>query len=400
MSPKINFSRIVIIVIILSLVLIYPLLWMRMLADPVQYTGADFIAFYAAGRIADNEGAEQAYDLSLQKKYQEEVVGRKIQPEETFPYIHPPFVIPLAQIAATPDYLDSFQRWAALMILLLIPGIFLLSAPVSDLFSRTDKLVFAVSLFLFFPVFQSILLGQDNAILLLGISILAWGIYKKADWAVGLGLAFATVRPHLALFILLPFVFQKHSVLKWFLLFASGLAAFSLAYAGISGLEGFLRILTVSGGGEGYRTNEENMINLIGLVRRILPSLTPVQIRTAGWLFYALAFLSLGFYFQRRSGNIAGREISLAAIVAVFFSPHSHAQDMILFIVPIVTLAAIPPRGKFLVPCRAALIPLGISLVLLFSYYSPLLKHSIPYALMAGLVWLIWRYRSDSSVPA
>lgn len=366
-----------------------------MLADPVQYTGADFIAFYTAGRIADNEGAGQSYNLNLQRKYQEEVVGRKIEPEETFPYIHPPFVIPLAQIAATTDYLESFQRWAALMILIFVPGILFLSAPVSGFFSLAQKAVFAASLFLFFPSFQSILFGQDSAVMFLGISIAAWGMFKKRDWGVGLGLALTAVRPHFTLFLLLPFVFRQRSVLKWFALFALALTAFSLLYAGVDGLTSFLRILTVSGSGEGYRTNEGNMINLIGLLRRVFPTLSADAIRVTGWACYGLALLLLSMYYCRKNES-AEKQISLAVIAAVFLSPHSHVQDMILFIAPIVTLETILLEKKFLAPGRAALIPLGISLVLLFSYCSPLLTSSIPYMLMFGLLWAIWRYQSNS----
>lgn len=391
-KPTINFSRIVTITIGISLALVYPLLWIKMLADPIQYTGADFIAFYAAGRIADNEGADHAYDLSLQQKYQEQVVMREIEPQETFPYIHPPFVIPLAQIAATSDYLNSFQRWAVMMILIFALGIPFLTASTAQYLSRSQNIFFSISLFLFLPIFQSILIGQDNAIIFLGISLLIWGILQKRDWAAGLGLALALVRPHFALFLLLPILSQKRSALKWFILFAFVLAVFSLLYADLSGLKGFFQILTVSGSGEGYRTNEENMINLIGLMRRIFPALSPFFVRTMGWGCYGIAFLFLGIY-SYISGNakILENQISLAAIATVFFSPHSHGQDMILFIIPVMAITLTMLERKTIASNHAALIPLGISLVLLFSYYSPLLTHSIPYVLMLTLLFSIWK---------
>ena len=67
MKINIDLSRTAITAISISLALVYPLLWLKMLADPTQHTGADFIAFYAAGRIANQEGPSHAYDLILQK---------------------------------------------------------------------------------------------------------------------------------------------------------------------------------------------------------------------------------------------------------------------------------------------------------------------------------------------
>jgi len=397
MKNQIDFLRIAIITIILSLAVTYPLLWLKMLADPVQYTGADFIAFYAAGRIADNEGAAQAYDLNLQKKYQEQVVMREIESRETFPYNHLPFVIPLAQIVTTPAYLASFQRWALLMVFIFAMSVPFLMALTGDFLSRTQKLIFAFSIFLFFPIFQSVLLGQDNAIIFLGLSMLVWGIFRKKDWAAGLGLALSTVRPHFALFLLLPFLFQRRAVLGWFVLLVFVLTIFSFVYAGFSGMNGFLRILIISGSGEGDRINEENMINLIGLVRRVFPSTSPHLERTAGWIFYGIAFLFLFIFYWQNKEAISGRELSLAAIAAFFFSPHSHAQDLILLILPIMTLILILLERKIVSPARAVLIPLTISFILLFSYYSPLLTHSVPYVLMTGLLFAIWKYQNESS---
>ncbi len=399
MFKKIDFSRIAIAAIILSLTLIYPLLWLKMLADPIQYTGADFIAFYAAGRIADNEGADQAYDLNLQKKYQEGVVGFDFELSEVNPFVHPPFIIPLTQLAATPNYLDSFQRWGLLMLFIFMAGIPFLVLSAGATLARNEKLIFAFGLVLFFPSFQSIILGQDNAVVFLGIALWMWGLFQKKDWAAALGLALTTARPHFALFLLLPFLFKRRAIFGWFIVFTFILVLISFACAGFGGVEGFFRILTVSGGGENFKINEENMINLIGLMRRAFPLLSANLVRASGWAFYAIAFLSLGIYYGRGNGSIE-KQISLAAIAAVFFSPHSHAQDMILFIIPIVVLIHTLLEKKSLAPNHAVLIPLSISLVLLFSYYSPMLTHSIPYALMIGLLFTIWKNQNNPPIPS
>jgi hypothetical protein len=103
-KSSIDFWRVFQIVSIFSLLLIYLFQWSRMVSTPSQRTGADFMAFYAAGQIANHEGASQVYQLPLQQKYQEEVVGYDSDLNEIIPFIHPPFVIPLSWMTVTTDY--------------------------------------------------------------------------------------------------------------------------------------------------------------------------------------------------------------------------------------------------------------------------------------------------------
>lgn len=386
MKTRIDLSRTTIIATIVSLALVYPLLWMKMLADPVQYTGADFIAFYAAGRIADNEGASRAYDLNLQQKYQQEVVMYDFELQNVNPFVHPPFVVPLTQLAVTADYIASFQRWALLMVVISALGTPFLTSLHDGSFTPSEKVFLTLGLLLFLPLFQSVILGQDNAIMFLGISIWMWGLFQKKDWAAGLGLALTTIRPHFALILLTPFLFKHRTILGWFIIFALALALISLAFTGFSGIESFLHVLTVSGSGENFKINEESMINFIGLVRRIFPGLLPAYVRKAGWALYILVLLSLCIYFGNKNRTIGGMEISLAAIAGIFFSPHSHVQDMLLFIIPITAMSILLLKKKIFRPNQVVLIPLLVSLILLFSNYSPPLLHSVPYLFMIGFL--------------
>ena len=89
-----NFRRVFIIVGIASLFLSYFGIWVRFINDPVERTGADFIHFYSAGRIAQSEGAAHVYDLLLQQEIQEQQVGFPLAPGQVLPYNHLPFLIP------------------------------------------------------------------------------------------------------------------------------------------------------------------------------------------------------------------------------------------------------------------------------------------------------------------
>lgn len=60
-----NLRRIFIIAGIISLAISYVGIWFRLINDPVERTGSDFIAFYSAGRITKSEGAPRVYDPIL-----------------------------------------------------------------------------------------------------------------------------------------------------------------------------------------------------------------------------------------------------------------------------------------------------------------------------------------------
>jgi len=72
--------RIFIIAGIVSLFVSYLGIWIRFINDPVERTGADFIHFYSAGRLAQSEGAAHVYDLLLQQKIEEQQVGFPLAP--------------------------------------------------------------------------------------------------------------------------------------------------------------------------------------------------------------------------------------------------------------------------------------------------------------------------------
>ena len=123
--------RIFIIAGIISLVVSYFGIWIRMIRNPVERTGSDFIAFYSAGRVAQNAGAAHVYDPNLQQNIQEEEVGFPLVPGQVLLYNHLPFLIPILQTSVSPNYVNSFYLWIFLLIALYIIGIFFLSRKVN-----------------------------------------------------------------------------------------------------------------------------------------------------------------------------------------------------------------------------------------------------------------------------
>jgi hypothetical protein len=216
-----------------------------------------------------------------------------------------------------------------------------------------------------------------------------FGMLTKKDWLAGLGLAGMTVRPHLALPLALPFLFRRRGVWWWFLIGASSLALFSLAYVGVDGIEGFFRVLLVSGRGENYQMNEERMFNTIGLLWRAIPDLSPLYVHGIGWGVYLAATTGLCVLWAK-TPLLDERHIGLAVILSLFSSPHSHIQDLVLLSIPIACLMLVLIRKKYLLSRDAVLLPLAASWVLLFSFFAEFLKYGVYYLFILFLLIALW----------
>src|SRR5258705_7998695 len=106
-----------------SLLLYFAFSWTSMLADPNQRTGSDFMGFYNFGRIYQTRGIQYIYDIQEQQKIEEQVVGH---PVSVIFYTHLPFIAPLAKFIVDENYVDSFKRWAVVLLLLNSVNIYLL----------------------------------------------------------------------------------------------------------------------------------------------------------------------------------------------------------------------------------------------------------------------------------
>jgi hypothetical protein len=272
---KINFRRVFLIAGLSSLVMIYLVLWMRMISNPAERTGADFIAFYSAGQIAQTEGAGHVYDPEVQKEVQETLVGFPLVPAQVLLYFHVPYIIPNLKTLFNHNYVISFICWDVLLLVFFITGLCFLGELQRQAGRRsTDIWVAGAGMVTFFPVFVSLMNGQDTAILFLGACLWLYGLGRSRDDLAGSGLALMTIRPQIALFLVIPFLFKKPKLFIWFCVGAGSLSALSLLILGMDGVRSFIKILGITAGGEWYGTNESAMVNLIGLLLRLVPGWT------------------------------------------------------------------------------------------------------------------------------
>jgi len=173
------------------------------------------------------------------------------------------------------------------------------------------------------------------------------------------------------------------------MMMAGGLVLASLLLVGSQGAMNFLEMLQLSAGGENYRINEEAMVNLIGMLNRLLPEAAGEAMRMAGWVGYGIgiAGLCLLWALQR---NVGDKHLGLAILLALFLAPHLHYHDLALLLIPLVCLMPSLSEKGWIRSQDAPLLPLWTSLFLLLGSLVPRFKFNLPLLVMLAMGVLLW----------
>jgi len=390
--PTSPLHRVFILTGIISLFVSYLGLWIRFINDPIERTGSDFIAFYSAGRVAQEQGYARVYDPLLQQAVQEEQVGFPLVKGQVLLYNHLPFLVPILGILVNDDYVNSFYRWALLLVALYIVSLIVLSKSLRDL-DVEQRTVWLTGLgaFLFLPLFFSLMNGQDTAILFLGMALWIYGLISKQETLSGLGLSLTLVRPHISLVLALPMLFSYRKVFMGYVLGSGLLAALSFLFVGVEGVQQYINILLISAGGEWHGMKEEAMFNLIGLLTRTLPMLGAENIRILGWIVYGMTILGLTFLWAERK-DLPANLIGLTVILTLFTVPHLHFHDLTLLLIPMYELVRLGNVKK----STAIVLPIAVSLLFLISNLSVFSQYTTPYLVMLALAYYPFYLRQQT----
>jgi len=373
-----------------SLIIVYVLSWVDVITDPSQRTASDFMAFYAAGRSALEHTLADAYDVAYTKANEEKVLGYRIADRDVNFLVHPPLVLPILWLIAHFEYVPAFYLWAS--FLLILCGLCAqMTVKLFKTVQGVNRLVLWCGTFLFFPLYISVVNGQTSAMLLLGVLLWYYGFTKNSNHIAGLGLALATISPQIALILAVPFLFSPayRKVWWWFCLGAGTLATISVAMVGIHGVQNYLHVLTLSASGEDYHTHESAMVNLIGLLKRMMPNLDSATIRTTGWIVSLLGLISL-CAISRRLSSPDDKFISLSVIVAIFATTHLHYHDLALLLVPMLIVIRKLAIAQNDLLGWATLLPIGISLLFALTYSVPQFTYLVIYLVELVLLVSPW----------
>jgi hypothetical protein len=359
--------------------------------------GVDYLHHYSAGYIFRYVSPERLYDLDLQRQIQESVAppGRV---ERYYIYNHTPLLSGILGWVTTKDYNASYFRWVFVLIVFHLTSLSLLLHLMRRFEWQTEEIwVLGISGLLFAPLFVAYLKGQDSTFLLLGVSLWTFGLLTARDRVAGLGLALAAIRPQVALVLAIPFLFKQRRVWWWFLAWGLILLAYCYLLVGVQGLEGFVQVLLFSGQGTGI--DVDKMITLMGAILRLFPNIDPGLFHIIGYGGYALAILFLCFLWAK-SRALEFKQVGLAILLSMVFSPHMHNHDLSLLLIPALGAATILALNQVWSRKYAVLLPLGASLILAVNDISYI--KTVVYLLMLVLALFLWFpgwFKSRKKVP-
>lgn len=399
---RLSIRRILTYVAILSLFMYYLLAWINMMGDLYERTGSDFIGFYSFGRISQEKGYPAIYKIEEQQRVEEQVVGHPVTP---IFYTHLPFIAPLARLLVTDDYIESFKRWAIILLFLNAINVYILVhlLDISRL-TRENLIILCLGTFLFDPTFSGFMNGQDTAFLLMGAALWAYGMFNKNFILSGLGLSLTTIRPQVALFLSIPFLFHHRKI---FWSFAAGASVLALISIGLLGVEGTIRFVESIRYIEGTVWREGHAVDMptiSGIIRRnfIVPHFVPVQ--SMVWLAYVLGIVGFSVLWWK-SPEIDEMRVGVLSLAAIFLAPYAHFHDLILLLVPIFCLLRIHQRSEMIRQDYLVVLPLVISWLSALGFAGTGdLKFPIIYSVMLVLGYLLIKAdklpRSFLSSPA
>jgi hypothetical protein len=392
---RITSWRLILFAGIAGLFVLYLAWWGRMILNPVERSGTDFIAFYAAGRVAQTHGLTSIYDIDYQREIEQEVVGFPLAEKQVLLYNHLPYLAPLLAWIVNQDYPGSFARWVLILLL-----VYVLSTRyfLRSLFDDRNDLYLPLffSALTFFPLFVSLLQGQDTAFLYAGIVLWYVGLLKKQNWVVAAGMAFITVRPHMAIALAVPLLLKQQRAWWRSLLLIAALAFISLAMLKGSGSLEFLNLLRISSQGQWFGMKPEAMLNLLGFLIRLV-DLDSNTASWISWVIYLMGIATLGFLWWRSTG-INDRLLGLSIWIALLTAPHLHFHDLTLLIFPLLWI--VHERVVTSSEARWILLLFGVSVFLLAGIFLEFLYFIIPYLVFIWVGWLLLRDKSNASMIA
>ena len=260
--------------------------------------------------------------------------------EETgqpYPYMRPAFEALLFAPLSRFRYLSAFGAWDVLSYLILVVVVLLLRSKFSAL--RQVPLIFwPVFPLAFFPTTVLLVQGQDDALLLLLLTLCFLAVRKKSDRRAGAYLGLGLFRPQFAIPMFLTFAYGGNwGVLTGFCVVALGLTATTIAVFGQQQLLEYPhRLVSIEQAVAQGKALLHHMPNFHGLLGEL--SGRPYSGAVAVGLVLvasAVTFLVTAEIWRRTRLGSPDLAFSAAVISALLVSYHSFAHDLTLLLLPI-----------------------------------------------------------------
>jgi hypothetical protein len=311
--------------------------------DSVAAGYQDFTIFYSAGQIVRQGMGHHLYDEAVEWRVQHEVAPKVASRKAALPYMHAPYEVLVFLPLSFFSYGNAYLLWnlANLAILVALP--FLLKPHLPAL-QQYRSALWMLSFLAFFPVFLTMLEGQDIILLLLFYTLAFVALKRNAWFWAGCWLAMGLFRFQLVVpFLMVMLLTKKWKLLAGSLLTATGLAMVSAAIIGWQGLLEYPNYIWSLEHHLGRSIlPPRDSTNLRGLIEQVFSSWASARVILA--IVIALSAVAV-FLLVRKWRDVRPDEsqrldliFSLTLLVTLLVSYHGMLYDFTLLLLPVLVV--------------------------------------------------------------
>ncbi|MGB9871835.1 MAG: glycosyltransferase family 87 protein, partial [Anaerolineae bacterium] len=302
---------------------------------------ADFTAFYTGGAIVRQGLGPHLYDLALQTRIQQAILGPgRMFYDGVLPFLNPPhFALVMAPFSLLPLG-PAFWCWIALQVGILVRVVqrfHLLSAD----WEQTERWMLLSAFFAFFPLFLQFVHGSLSLFVLWCLTEFYLALREGKDVRAGVWLALAAVKPQAVLFPALVLLAGR----RWRALgsaSATGLVILggTVAALGPAIWSDYLQWLAATSGYlDRFGVYPEVMYNLKGMLTLWWGAerASLIQAVSMGALAVGAAGVLALWVRARWAPQHSGFDLRLAFTLTLgaLLSPHQNQQDCLILVLPI-----------------------------------------------------------------
>jgi len=337
----------------------------------------DVVAYYAAGSLVANGLADKLYQPEAVAHVEQEILGRPAGRYGGLVFLNPPFVAGAFRALTLLPYNQAQAAWFLLNAIALFAAIAALLPELRRL-PRIWASAFVLAAIASFPVFWSFLYGQSSSFILL-----AWALFYRLtkdrhDLPAGLMLAGTLIKPHLAIAPLTCLLATG----RWRVLLAFGAGAALLVTASIAlvgphvTFVGYPEFLLGSLRWQReYGVDRAHMYGWTAFFGAVLHLSSAAALSLA--IIASAVTLLAAVWVSRLYRHEGARPLLALAIASILISPHMHAQDLQILLLPV------------LVASRRDLMTVGVPVLLFLLAPVNVLTVAVATPLLAAALALV-----------
>lgn len=290
--------------------------------------GRDFVIQMTAGRVASIDGPEHLYEPAIQLQRQSEVLCDSLAEDSLLPFNHTPILVPALRPLSSLSNGRAYLVWTVFsLILLLLSTLFMTAGFSARGATGMQSTLSRLAILTFFPVAVSIAQGQDTSILLLGVAAWIALMHAGRDVESGLLLSLATVRPHIALGLAIPFLFARRRIFVGFFVGTAALATYSVILVGLEGVFDYLDLIRATSIGGMWPIGQSRMPNLLGLLIRVGGDDSTQMKAAVAWLAWLGFMIAASIRWWRLGPRTSALHGCVLIVGTVLLVPHIHIHD-------------------------------------------------------------------------